>query len=278
VMEKSQYARVPQEGTRNPGWRASARRAEHEQHFYARLLQQHFRPGIRWLDAGCGHSLLQPWLPNAKEIERRFLTQADWIVGADVDAQSLSLPCSIPRVACDLERLVFDQETFDLITCNMVAEHLSAPQLVFREFFRVLKPGGVALILTPNLHHWTNGLAWLTPFWFHKWALKKLGERPPEDIFPTLYRCNTPAAIHKSLSSAGFSSIAVHLVPGRPRLVDFGALFYPEYLFYRFSLRFPQLREILCALARKPQAADDAPALSTQVVHRNGSQFSAQGA
>ena len=232
-------------------WKTTARHAEHEQHFYVRMLQQYFRPGMRWLDAGCGHSLLQAWLPKAKEIEERFLAEADWIVGADVDTQSLTLPCSIPRVACDLTALVFEDETFDLITCNMVVEHLDAPELVFREFFRVLRPGGVVVILTPNLHHWANAVAWITPFWFHHWALRMLRDRPPEDVFPTRYLCNTQSVMRRSLCSVGFSSVNVSMVPGRPRLIEFGPLFYPEYLFYQLSLRFPQLREVLCAIAQK---------------------------
>ena len=53
--------------------RERARVAEHEQQFYLRMLQQQFRPGMRWLDAGCGHTLILPWLKDAAQIERRFL-------------------------------------------------------------------------------------------------------------------------------------------------------------------------------------------------------------
>ena len=234
--------------------RKFAKNAEHEQHFYLRMLRQHFRPGMRWLDAGCGHSLIPQWMQGADEIEQKFLAEAQSIVGADVDAQSLSSPSSIRRIACDLEALAFENETFDFITCNMVVEHLAAPMRVFREYFRALRTGGVVIILTPNLYHWANIVSLLTPFWFHSWILKKLFNCEPEDVFPTRYRCNTKKAMQKMLRTAGFSSVTVHMIPGRPRLVDFGPLFYPEYLFYRLSCRFPQLREVLCAVAQKSPA------------------------
>ncbi|MGA8104235.1 MAG: class I SAM-dependent methyltransferase, partial [Candidatus Acidiferrales bacterium] len=113
--------------------RERARVAEHEQQFYLRMLQQYFRPGMRWLDAGCGHTLILPWLKNAAEIERRFLAEAGFVVGADVDPASLAAASSIRRVACNLETLSFETGTFDFITCNMVVEHLAKPEVVFRE-------------------------------------------------------------------------------------------------------------------------------------------------
>lgn len=45
--------------------------------------------------------------------------------------------------------------------------------------------------------------------------------------------------------------IAMHLLPGRQRLIEFGPLFYPEYLFYLLSLRLQNLLEILCTIAQK---------------------------
>ena len=234
--------------------RTFARNAEHDQDFYLRMLRQHFRPRMRWLDAGCGHALIQEWLHGANEIEQQFLAEARSIVGADVDAQSLSSPSSIRRIASNLEVLAFENGTFDFITCNMVVELLAAPMKVFQQYFRALRPGGLVIILTPNLYHWANFVSRLTPFWFQSWILKKLFRREPEVVFPTHYPCNTEEAMQKMLRTAGFSSVTVRMIPGRPRLVDFGPLLDPEYLFYRLSCRFPQRREVLGADAQKSPA------------------------
>jgi SAM-dependent methyltransferase len=235
--------------------KARARREEHEQHFYVRMLQQYFRPGMYWLDAGCGHSLVPAWLKGGLHIERKFLAEAKIIVGADVDIPSLIAHSPIRRVACRLEQLGFQDQTFDLITCNMVIEHLAAPAKVFSEFFRVLRPCGMVIMLTPNVYHWVNIVSMLTPFSFHRLVLKRLWNREPEDVFPTLYRCNSKYRMQTLLRTAGFSNIEVHMVPGRQRLIEFGPLFYPEYLWYRVSLRFDNVREILCAIAQKSPSA-----------------------
>ncbi len=47
-------------------------------------------------------------------------------------------------------RLPFADATFDLLVSIDVHEHLARPELLAAEFFRVLKPGGLALVTTPN--------------------------------------------------------------------------------------------------------------------------------
>ena len=248
---------------RRESLKESAGRSEHEQQFYLRTLCEVFRPVICWLDAGCGRTLIQKWIRDADQIELKFIRDARMVVGVDIDAPSLS-ESPIPRIACDLSSLAFRSESFDLITCNMVVEHLAEPHRVFSEFFRLLRPGGKAVILTPNLYHLANIVSRLSPFWFHKWVLEKLSERADEDIFPTLYRCNTERSLRNSLQKAGFAKPTVHLVPGRQRLLNFGLLFYLEYAFYQLSLRFGQLREILCVIAQKPGLGDAAVSLSAR--------------
>lgn len=233
------------------GIRQRARQAEHEQYFYLRTLQECFYPTIRWLDAGCGHNLIQPWLRDSVSIERRFLSEAAVVVGSDVDWKSLVTDSAIRRIACDLETMAFPDNYFDLITCNMVVEHLERPSNVFAEFFRVLRHGGRVLILTPNVYHWANAVSRVTPYWFHKAVNKAVFGTNPDDVFPTLYRCNSESALRSALGMTGFSSIVIHSLPGRPRLADFGPLFYIEYAFYQVSLRFSKLREILCVVAEK---------------------------
>jgi ubiquinone/menaquinone biosynthesis C-methylase UbiE len=61
------------------------------------------------------------------------------------------------------EALPFSPETFDLVTMNMVLEHVEHPQQLFSEVFRVLRPGGVFLTHTPNLRGYTTALTRLGP-------------------------------------------------------------------------------------------------------------------
>lgn len=49
----------------------------------------------------------------------------------------------------DITTIPFDENTFDLILCSQVLEHVPNDRQAMRELYRVLKPGGSALILVP---------------------------------------------------------------------------------------------------------------------------------
>ena len=49
------------------------------------------------------------------------------------------------------EPLPYASDTFDLVTCTEVVEHLENDRQLAREIFRVTKPGGVAIFSTPNI-------------------------------------------------------------------------------------------------------------------------------
>ncbi len=48
------------------------------------------------------------------------------------------------------------EETFDVIVAAEVIEHLENPRAMVREIFRLLKPGGYAVISTPNNESWRS--------------------------------------------------------------------------------------------------------------------------
>jgi SAM-dependent methyltransferase len=50
----------------------------------------------------------------------------------------------------DAAALPFDDDTFELVTCQTVLIHVADPQAVIREFVRVTKPGGQVIVAEPN--------------------------------------------------------------------------------------------------------------------------------
>jgi len=52
----------------------------------------------------------------------------------------------------DLTATPFEADTFDIIICSHVLEHVPDDQAAFSELFRILKPGGHALLLVPLAH------------------------------------------------------------------------------------------------------------------------------
>ena len=51
----------------------------------------------------------------------------------------------------DVTALRFDDSTFDLVICNHVLEHVPDDRRAMREIARVLKPGGEAILLVPDV-------------------------------------------------------------------------------------------------------------------------------
>jgi SAM-dependent methyltransferase len=169
-------------------------------------LRQHLRQGARVLDAGSGTGT---W------ILKPFARQLGLLVGADVVIPTASTPAAEDRlsrapsrqrflpVLADLADLPFPAGSFDLALCYDVIEHLPDPGAVFAELSRVLVTGGVLILQTPALFSPPILAARVLPLALHR-LLKGGLEQAPERVFPTLYRCNTPAQLQRTLQAAGF--------------------------------------------------------------------------
>jgi ubiquinone/menaquinone biosynthesis C-methylase UbiE len=74
---------------------------------------------------------------------RIFGQQADTLfVGVDVESP-------LTNCLCDVMHLAIACDVFDLVVCYHVLEHVPDDHGALRELWRVLKPGGVALIQVP---------------------------------------------------------------------------------------------------------------------------------
>lgn len=99
------------------------------------------QPGLRALDMGAGQGALSARLKEA---------------GLDVEAcdQNPEL-FQVPGVQCrgidQSGRLPYDDAVFDLAVAVEVMEHIDGHRDFFSEAARVLKPGGLLLITTPNI-------------------------------------------------------------------------------------------------------------------------------
>lgn len=121
------------------------------------------------------------------------MSRASYVAG--IDAESVKHR-SIQNVCVgDIGQLPFPDESFNLITANMVVEHLAEPAQVFAEVRRVLMPGGKFLFHTPNAHGYVTLINRCLPNQSKLLAARVLDGRKSEEVFPTFYRCNTEQAI-----------------------------------------------------------------------------------
>lgn len=176
---------------------------------------QVFTETAKWLDIGCGHALLHHW---RIEKSREFARKARILVGIDYDQSSIVKNFIVTeRVVGDSLCLPFRTGFFSLVTCNMVMEHISDPKLFVYEIARVLEPGGVGVVHTPNLLHWQTLVSALTPHWAHEFACRMLENRGPSDVFPTFYRGNTLGRLLRLFRNQGMTRISGGLVRDVPK-------------------------------------------------------------
>jgi ubiquinone/menaquinone biosynthesis C-methylase UbiE len=208
-----------------------------------------------WLDIGCGHQVLQAWRSQA---EGALVARAGVVIGLDRQQDSLKKHRSIRRrVAGDLSGLPFADGTFDLVTANMVLEHLREPTRQVTEIFRVLKPGGSLVALTPNAFGYQAIIARCLPGPLKRGLVKVLQDRPSEDVFPAYYRINSQQTIARIAAEAGFSKVRVDHVSTEAQLIAFPPLVVPELFLIRLLMTKPlrRLRPNLVAILEKSAAA-----------------------
>ena len=76
----------------------------------------------------------------------------------DIDDICLKYFPKIDYKNCDLtkDKIPWEDNTFDVIFNKSVIEHFSEPHEIIKECYRVLKPGGIIITLTPSWKHNIN--------------------------------------------------------------------------------------------------------------------------
>jgi ubiquinone/menaquinone biosynthesis C-methylase UbiE len=177
----------------------------HAQVRYKDLLRQLLQPGVRWLDLGCGHETIRSWALLPGEDELSFTHAPALSVGIDRDGDALRSNRCVPhRVAGDIQALPFADNSFEVVTANMVLEHAENPGALLAEVWRVLRPKGVFVFHTPNKYYPASVLASLIPREIKSRVVALVTRRKEGDVYPTFYRANTPSAISRGSEAVGF--------------------------------------------------------------------------
>lgn len=67
----------------------------------------------------------------------------------NLDYTTADLDSPIADIEIDIHDIPFEENTFDVVFCNHVLEHVDDDQQCMRELCRVLKPGGLAIMQVP---------------------------------------------------------------------------------------------------------------------------------
>ena len=125
------------------------------------------------------------------------------------------------------EHLPFAGESFDLIVCLWVLEHLREPVTVLREVRRVLRPGGHFVFLTPNLRNpllVLNRIGKALPS-LQRRLVPRLYGRDEADTFPVQYRANTVISLRRLAAAAALDVAELRVVSDPTYLALNGLMF-----------------------------------------------------
>lgn len=230
------------------------------QFVFADQLRNALRGSGRWLDVGCGHDFLPAWMPVAT----RALDFSGWtVVGLDIDGAAVARHLQLRhRVIGDGQQLPFEGNSFDLITANMVVEHVVEPTRLFLEMTRVLAPGGRIVVHTPNVSGYTTAAARLLPDRALAPLANLLLAREAEDVYPAYYRANSAAQLMTLAIGHGLVLERCEFLNSSPQTIRIPPLMLVELLLLR-AMRAPRMarfRACLLVVMRKPAGTTVAPA------------------
>lgn len=107
----------------------------------------------RVLDVGCGHGVYS----------LAFARQDAYLVGCDMSrpalhtahqtAQGMGLDGRAAYMVADGSRLPLSEDTFDLVVCNCVLEHIADDRHALRGMVRALRSGGLFYLTVDNADH-----------------------------------------------------------------------------------------------------------------------------
>jgi SAM-dependent methyltransferase len=210
---------------------------ENSQFAYAISLASNLQLSCKWLDLGCGHQILPDFVARRRhpmDLERTRIRA----VGLDPDLRALQRNASMHlRVRGGGEALPFRGDSFDLVSANMVLEHVADPARLFGEVSRVLRSGGRFLVHTPNTGGYSTLMTRMVPQRHRRRAARVLHNRDEYDVYPTHYRANAESVLRNLSAAAGLLVQRLEFVETSAQLVAVPLLMLGELMLVRILRR-----------------------------------------
>jgi SAM-dependent methyltransferase len=202
------------------------------------------------LDMGCGRGGYWDDPVRVRRNLRILKGKCRKVIGVDIDPGAVCNPGIDEFLLLKGRTWPIEDSSVDLCLVDSVLEHVGDPGNFFAECHRVLKPEGALCIRTPNIYSYFGLVAKLIPSRWHPQALVRFqSQREPEEIYPTLYRCNTKRQMERMLKKWGFEYY-VYGHEAEPSYLSFSRLcYFLGVLHQRFAPEF--IKITLFAFGRK---------------------------
>ncbi len=105
------------------------------------------------LDVGCGDGYKTVRFANRFNIDMQNTCGVDYEEQRVIDCRKIF---KAEKIDLEVDDLPYEDDTFDLVICNQVLEHLKNYKKVIDDLIRVTKKGGYIVVGIPNLAHLIN--------------------------------------------------------------------------------------------------------------------------
>lgn len=119
--------------------------------------------GKSLLDAGAGHQRYKKYCNHLNYVSQDF---SGFNTNIAKEGLHTFYDYSGIDVVSDIQQLPFKNQSFDVVLCTEVLEHIPSPHTALLEFSRILKPGGLLIITAPFVsfthyapHHYSTGFS-----------------------------------------------------------------------------------------------------------------------
>jgi ubiquinone/menaquinone biosynthesis C-methylase UbiE len=120
-----------------------------------REVSNHLPPDAEcdYLDIGSGRGEL------IREMQQRYRCR---VRACDYTDELMKADQRVDLVNLNEQPLPYPDHSFDVVTASEVIEHLECYREVLREIYRVLRPGGIVVLTTPNVLNIKSRIRYLT--------------------------------------------------------------------------------------------------------------------
>jgi SAM-dependent methyltransferase len=183
-------------------------------------------PSDTVLDVGCGRAEYAEDKVSVRRETRILKGKAERVIGIDVSKAGEQNPCIDEFRLISEARWPVDDNSVDFIVSDFVMEHIEDPMAFFSEAKRVLRPGGRFCIRTPNKWNYIAIASRMIPNRYHAKVTGAVQDgREEQDVFPTLYRCNSVGVLRKLYRRFGFDAV-VYGYEAQPCYLSFSRIAY----------------------------------------------------